>query len=287
MRRGGLLALATAVVLTISASSAETLDVFFIDVGHGDAILIDLGDWEALLDAGRGYSTTSEELLAVLSKQVADSTVELAILSHYHADHYGGFEDVLAAGYQILEFWTSEDPNPDTQGETYSRFVRALAEAGLVRERKTCCEASTIGSTTWTILGPSRILTSSKNDNENSLVVLLEFGGFGFLFTGDIEGGAEQQLLRTHAPDCSLILKVAHHGSDTSTSAGFLDWASPELAIISANCRQPPVVNRLWDSGIPFYTTAAHGTIHIRIEHCGCWVETGHAPGLVECCLEN
>lgn len=289
MKRGGLLAFAIAAVLALSASSTETLDVYFINVGHGDAILIDLGDWEALLDAGRGYSSASSEILEVLNDNVADHIIELAILSHYHADHYGGFEDVLDAEYRIGEFWVSQDPAPDTQGQTYACFVEALRDAGLERTSQPAGVApalSVLGST-WTLLGPSEIATSSRNDNNNSLVLLVEFFNFALLFTGDIEAAGEGALIGTSLPDSILILKVSHHGSDTSTSDEFLDWAEPGMAVISASAQRPPAVNRLSDAAIPVYTTATHGTVHVRIDTCGCWVETDLAPGLIECCLAN
>lgn len=273
MRKGGLFALAIAVVLGVSAClPRDTLDVYFIDVGAGDAILIDYGDWEALLDAGNGKSTARTTLISVLAKYVEDDTIELAILSHPHADHYGGFEAVFAK-YTVLELWRSIDPDADTHGPTYNSFLKAVIAEGLDPELLECGDTFTDCAGSWTILGPSELVTKSENDNENSLVLLLTHGEVSFLFTGDIEDDGEKPLLEIDLPNGQTILKVSHHGSDTSSSLDFLDWANPDLAVISTKYSDPPALKNITLSDIPYVMTSASGTIRVSIDR-KCWTAT-------------
>ena len=248
-----------------TVSAVDTLDVYFIDVGAGDAILIDCGDWEALLDAGRGYSATNATVLAVLAEHIDDGVIELAILSHPHADHYGGFQEVFKR-YEVLEFWRSIDADPDTDGVTYSRFRAALADEGLIPERLERGDLRVTGAIEWTVLGPNILDTSSKNDNENSLVLLLTYGEVSFLFVGDIEHYGESALLDIDLPIGPLVLKVAHHGSASSTSSSFLVWANPDLAVISTGYEDPPASVELLPKDIPYCMTSDVGSIRVSTD---------------------
>jgi competence protein ComEC len=260
-------------VISFVASASDTLDVYFINVGAGDAILIDCGDWEALLDAGRGYSTMNAAVLSVLAEHVDDGIIELAILSHPHADHYGGFETVLKH-YEVWEFWRSMDNDPDASGTTYSRFLSSLTDEGLVPHQLERGDRFTEGTVEWTVLGPGELSTASKNDNENSLVLLLAYREVSFLFAGDIESYGEAALYDIDLPVGSRVLKIAHHGSDTSTSTEFLSWASPELAVISTKYEAPPALTNLEFKGIPYSTTSGSGTILVSTDGETIWLTT-------------
>lgn len=263
--RKSLLVLLCITVISFSVGAAVTLDVYFINVGAGDAILIDCGNWEALLDAGRGYSATNSAVLAVLAEHVNDGIIELAILSHPHADHYGGFEAVLRQ-YEVREFWRSRDVDPDNGGTTYSRFLSSVADEGLEPKQLERGDRFVSGQIEWSVLGPGMLRTGSTNDNENSLVLLLTYGNVRFLLVGDIESAGESALLDIELPEGPLVLKVAHHGSDTSTSAGFLAWADPELAVLSTGYENPPANTALSRLAIPYCTTSEAGTLRISTD---------------------
>ena len=285
--RKGLVGLLCVAVISFVAGAAETLDVYFINVGHGDAILIDCGDWEALLDAGR-YKAMNAAVLAMLEEYVDDGIIELAILSHSHADHYGGFEDVFNQ-YEVWEFWRSHDAEPDTSGSTYSRFLDALATEGLIPRLLERGDHFVAGQIEWAVLGPGELRTVSKNDNENSLVLLLAYGDVHFLFVGDIERHGEAALLDIELPEGPLVLKVAHHGSNTSTSTEFLAWADPELAIIG--CDSDDLDDRVaLDLGgecTPYLQTWSSGTICVSTDGESIWVTTDTLSGqIVDCCEE-
>jgi competence protein ComEC len=272
-------ALAVVVTVVLSATltcySSSTLDVHFVNVGHGDAIFIDCGDWEALLDAGRGWRPTNDAILSVLLEHVHDGTIELVILSHPHADHYGGFAAVLQ-GYDVLEAWCSRDVNPDRCGPTYRAFSAALAAKGLAWTRLECGDQRRIGCLVWTILSSGEPQTSPGDDNDNSLVLLLEYGTVAFLFAGDIQTGTELAIQNIGLPEGFLVLKVPHHGSSSSCSPSFLSWSNPELAIVSADSDDldPAVVASIGRLGIPFLTTYENGTICISTDGTAIWVCT-------------
>ncbi len=254
--------------------------MYFIDVGGGDAILVDCGEWEALLDAGPGTSGANSELLSTLSKRVQDDSIELAVLSHSHSDHYGGFKAIFDC-YDVLEFWRSSDPLPDTYGSTYSLFLDALAAEGPFLQHVGGGKRYEIGALGWNVLGPSTLVGGSTNDNENSLVLLLTYGNVLFLFVGDIEDQGEQALQRLAPPQGDLILKVAHHGSHTSTSLRFLEWADPELAIISTAYERPPVGVNLELMAIPFFSTADAGTICVSTDGERIWISSETSSGQI------
>ena len=269
--RKGIVAFLLVAVVSLVVCAADALDVYFIDVGAGDAILIDCGDWEALLDAGSGDSATNEAVLAVLSEHVDDGIIELAILSHLHADNYGGFYTVLTQ-YEVWEFWQSFDTEPDTNDATYSIFLRSLVAEGIVPMRLERGDRLSTGRLEWVVLGPGDLSTEAGNDNENSLVLFLTWGDVRFLFVGDIESNGEASLLDIELPEGPLVLKVANHGSDTSSE--FLAWADPELAVISTNDENPLASAALSLLGIPYYVTSNDGTIHISTDGELVWVAT-------------
>jgi len=284
----GIVAFLLVAVVSLVVCAAETVDVYFIDVGAGDAILIDCGDWEALLDAGSGYSATNEAVLAVLAEHVDDGIIELAILSHSDANHYGGFCAVLGQ-YEVWEFWRSFDTEPDVSGPAYSLFLRSLAAEGLVPKHLERGDRVVMGQIEWVVLGPGDLGTGRNNDDENSLVFLLTYGDVRFLFVGDIGSDGEAALLNIEIPEGPLVLKVAHHGSDTATSTEFLAWADPELAIISCNSDDLDnrVESRLDSVGIPYLQTWSSGTIHVSTDGESVWVTTDTLSKQIVDCSEE
>ncbi len=271
--RKSIVAFLLVAVVSFVVCAAETLDVYFIDVGAGDAILIDCGDWEALLDAGNGYSATNEAVLAVLAEHVDDGIIELAILSHSDANHYGGFCAVLGQ-YDVWEFWRSFDTEPDVSGPAYSLFFRSLATEGIVPMQLERGDRLITGRIEWVVLGPGELSTEVDSDNENSLVLLLTYGNVRFLFVGDIESDGEVALLDIDLPEGPLVLKTAHPGFDASTSTEFLAWADPELTVISTNDENPPASAAFSLLGIPYYLTSDDGTIHVATDGESVWVAT-------------
>jgi len=268
--------LATSLLVVLAAlalHAACTLDVYFIDVGAGDAILIDCGNWEALLDAGPGFSSSNSKILEVLEEHVDDGTIELAILSHPHSDHYGGFRAVFDR-YEVGTFWRSHDTEADCHGITYDTFMTALAQESSALSLLEVGDQVSFGLLRWVVLGPNEIIGGSENDNENSLVLLATYGDVHFLFVGDIETIGESALQDIALPEGDIILKAAHHGSDTSTSLAFLTWAQPDLAVISTRYSTPPAASALESLSIPYMMTSECGTICVATDGESIWIST-------------
>lgn len=228
-------------------------------------MLIRYGDWSALLDAGG--SSARHRLEAYLDQHVPDGVIDLAILSHNHEDHHGGFIWLFGdcSGYHIREFWHSQDLEPDTAGSHWEDFQQALSSSGLEPVVLSVDEEPSDGPLEWLVLGPRTLRTTARNDNDNSLVLTLGYGNTTILFTGDIGTEVEEELLEAEVLNPVDILKVAHHGSNTSTSYEFLRVVQPRVAVISAGGRYghptPEVIHRLASAGTVIYRTDVHGTI--------------------------
>ena len=240
----------------------EELKVHFIDVGQGDAILVDLQDIEMLIDGGDRTSGVVSYL-----KGYVDGALEVMIATHPHADHIGGLIDVLAA-FEVKQIWHNGDT---ATSKTYSDFMSAVnAEKAKVSvaTRGNVIEADGLS---FKVLNPANLKESTNN---NSIVLHLAFGEIDFLFTGDAEREAEGAMLIASGmpvPDVE-ILKVGHHGSKTASSADFLAVTSPEVAIYMAgegNTYGHPheeTIQALLAVGAEIFGTDAHGNIVITTD---------------------
>ncbi|MCW4012399.1 MAG: MBL fold metallo-hydrolase, partial [Candidatus Bathyarchaeota archaeon] len=216
------------ITITPTNGSEDTLNdlmVHFIDVGQGDAILIDLDDIEVLIDGG----DRSPGVIAYLNDYV-DGALEVVVATHPHADHIGGLIEVLEY-FDVEEVWHSGD---DSTSITYSDFITAVnAEGATVHDDTRCGDIISAGDLSFTVLHPS---TLDGSTNNNSIVLSLSWGTIDFLFAGDAEQEAEADMMASgvvSVPDVE-ILKVGHHGSNTASSPAFLAATSPETAIYMA-----------------------------------------------------
>ena len=238
--------------------SAETLlSVHFIDVKQGDAILIDYGQYELLIDGGGG------EACSLYLSGFVNGPLECIVATHMDADHIGGLDEVLAL-FDVLDVWTN--------GTTNSDFEHAVATEGASVNVARRGGQILLGELVLNILHP----VNPYNDNNGSIVLELEYGGTRILFTGDIKGEAEAELVHAGMIDDIDILKVAHHGSNGSSRMWFLEVALPEVAIYSASGAQydhpsPKALRRLHcpPIGAVIYGTNKHGTIVVDVTTAG------------------
>lgn len=236
------------------------LRVTFLDVGQGDAALVDLPDGRLMLidaggNPGGGPDPGSAVLLPLLQAR-RRARIDLAVLTHPHPDHYGGFNAILQQ-FPILELWdsgqaTAEADLSPTSAEA-AELLRLARERGTrVRDPRTLCgKAIAAGRARIRVLAPCPGYDSGLEPNDNSLVVRIDFGKRSLLFAGDAEAHEEASLVAQWALLRADVLKVAHHGSRTSTTAAFLHAVSPQLAVISAGAGNrfghphPDVLGRL------------------------------------------
>ncbi|MBS4029857.1 MAG: MBL fold metallo-hydrolase [Clostridiales bacterium] len=231
--------------------------VHFIDVGQGDAILIETPSKNVLIDGGDRGSIVVEYL-----KEQGVNNLDLVIGTHPHADHIGGLIDVL----QSIPVKEVIDPGIVHTTKTFEDYLTLIdakditftvGRAGMVRDFG--------DGVNMFIVHPSSVNNSSINDA--SIVVRMTFGQVSFMFTGDVEN--EEEILRREYDLESTILKVGHHGSKTSTGSSFLDAINPEVAVImvgKGNRYGHPHLEtlvRLANSNVDIYRTDIHGTVII------------------------
>jgi competence protein ComEC len=222
-------------VLAVLASTAATtmpdqrLRVSFLDVGQGDAILIQKGSQQVLVDGG----PSPQALNLALGKEMPfwDRTIELVVLTHPHADHLTGLVEVLRR-YRVDK---ALYPDVDDGSPLYGEWLRLVGEDTQATIARAGEEIDLGDGVIIEVLNPQTPpLAATDSDADNNGVVLrLTNGRVSFLLTADIQREGEIGLLASQAELGSTVLKVAHHGSKTSTTPEFLAEVSPVAAVIS------------------------------------------------------
>lgn len=200
----------------------SSFSVHFIDVGQADAALVECDGHFMLVDGGnRG---DSDVIYTVLKKAGADK-LDMVVASHAHEDHIGGLPGAFS--YATAELTLC--PVTDYDSDIFRTFKEYAEEKGGGLTVPEAGDMYDLGSAEVEILG----LNAGEDTNNTSIVLMIRYGETSFLFTGDAERDAEQALLDSGAELKADVLKVGHHGSDTSTSYPFLREVMPEYAVIS------------------------------------------------------
>ena len=255
------------------------LHVFFLDVGQGDAILIQKGHQQILIDGGPDAEKVSLELGDKLP--FWDRTIELVILTHPEMDHIIGLVEVLQR-YEVKHVLTSEQECDSSVCVEWRRLIEEKdIERTIVQAGQRIALSGEVG---LEVLHPQKTLLqdTASDVNNNSVVVRLVFRDFSLLLTGDIFEEAEQHLLGERLSLRSTALKIAHHGSETSSRSGFLTEVDPQLALISVGADNafghpsPEVVERLGEmvGEDRVYLTSEQGTIELTTDGKRLWVRT-------------
>ncbi len=188
------------------------LTVHFIDVGQGDAILIDLGDSEVLIDGGDRLPGITSYL-----EDYVNGSLEVMVATYPHADHIGGLIEVLD-DFDVDEVWLNGDTSTS---KTYSDFMTRVNAEGAEVEEARKGETIVVGNLVFDVLYPIEPLVNDINNN--SVVLMLSYGDIDFLFMGDAEEEAESGMIAAGTLADIDILKVGHHGSRSSSSLAFLE----------------------------------------------------------------
>ncbi len=239
-----------------STTTLPKLYVNYINVGQGDSILIKVGECDILIDAGTAtYGSTVSSYLS--SKGVDD--IELMINTHPDSDHCGGLTQVLN-DFVVEQVWISKDTNKNTAA--YNNFIAAVKTEGLTAKQPNAGMVFTYEYLTITVLYSS----IGSDANNSSIVVMLEYGSFKFLFTGDAGSEVESQLVSSGADLSCDVLKVGHHGSAGASTSSFLRATGAEYGVIcvGSNSYGHPTstaLNNLSAAGISVYRTDLNGNI--------------------------
>jgi competence protein ComEC len=212
-----------------------------LDVGQGDATLVDFPDGSIwLIDGGGFVGSPVDPGRSVILPELAArrrSRIDVMVLSHPHPDHFTGLESVLTA-VEVGEFWDTGQGLAQGAGPTYARIRALLRAKGVhVREPAELCGRFERAGVRIEVLSPCPSFRPGLGANDNSLVIRLAFGSRAFLFTGDAEHEAEARLLESGVALRADFLKVGHHGSRTSSTPAFLDAVQPRVATMSTGVR--------------------------------------------------
>ncbi len=270
------LVIAILVLAALLALPDDKLHISFLNVGQGDAILIQKGSQQILIDGGPSPQAITLELSDRMP--FWDRTIDLLILSHPHADHITGLVEVLSR-YRVEQVLY---PALDYDSPVYDEWLRLLDEQGIKSTIARAGQRIELDGVVIEVLNPQQpLLAGTDSDIDNNGVVLrVSLGEISFLLTADIMWPAELELLSRRQALESTVLKVAHHGSETSTTAGFLAVASPRLAVISVGADNdfghpdPEIMARLEEELGPenIYRTDEQGTIEFITDGERLWV---------------
>ncbi|MFA4998923.1 MAG: ComEC/Rec2 family competence protein [Candidatus Paceibacterota bacterium] len=205
------------------------IEVNFFDVGQGDSALIEITGYQILIDGGPDQS-----VLEKLSGKMPfwDRDIDLVILSHPESDHLSGLLEVLKR-YKVENIlWTGVVRDTAVFREWGDLIEK---EGAYIKTAQTGQKINLSGDAYIEILSPFEDLSGKelKDSNDTSIVARLVFGGTSFLFTGDIDKSVEKDIVDRNPDLTASVIKVAHHGSKTSTSEEFVNRVLPEYAVIS------------------------------------------------------
>ena len=216
-------------IVVFDLSKIQPLEVVFFDVGQGDSIFIETPKKQQILIDGGPGSAILEKLGTEMP--FYDNTLDLIILTHPEKDHLTGLISVLKR-YKVENIlWTGIKRDTLEFKEWERKILEEKANIKIAQAGQKIFAAKAV----LEILYPFESLAGQEfeDSNETSIVSRLVFGENPFLFTGDIRKSEEKVLLEQRANLDSDVLKVAHHGSKTSTSKEFIEKASPQTAVIS------------------------------------------------------
>lgn len=233
----------------------NTLNVYFIDVGQADSILLENKGHYMLIDAGNNED--GPKLVNYFNEQDIKE-FDYVVGTHAHEDHIGGMDDIIK-NFKIDNFYM---PDAITTTKTFEDVLDALEETNVIFQTPKVNQTFNLQDTTITTLS---VTSDEKNLNDTSIVLKVKHGTNTFLFMGDASTKIEKNLLNKDIK--SDVLKVGHHGSRYSTSLEFLKKVSPEYAVISVgenNTYKHPheeILKRLEEQNIQIYRTDKQGTI--------------------------
>lgn len=234
----------------------STFEIQFIDVGQADSALVLCDGKSMLIDGGnRGDSNVIYSIL----KNRDITHLDYIVATHAHEDHIGGLPGAL----NFATVGTALSPVTSYESEAFESFVKYVEDQSAKITVPKVNDTFELGSADVNILA----VNTDHDTNNTSIVLKITYGETSFLFTGDAERIVEEVLVNSDVDLSSTVLKVGHHGSETSTSYVFLREIMPEYAVISVgegNTYGHPtdeVLSRLKDADVKVFRTDLQGDI--------------------------
>ena len=243
--------------VTSSLPVEGNLNIYFIDVGQADSILITNNNSSMLIDAGNNED--GEDVVNFI-KDKGITKLDYVVGTHPHEDHIGGLDDVINSDLEITNIYM---PQIETTTKTFEDVLDAIENKGLSITSPKKGDTFNVGNASLEVMTDS--ILDEDNLNLSSIILLMQHGNNKFLFMGD----AEQENEETRDWPKVDLLKVGHHGSNTSSSDKFLNETKPTYSIIMAgegNSYGLPTeetLNKLQSIGSTIYRTDLNGTITV------------------------
>lgn len=239
----------------------EYLEIHFLDVGQSDCILLIQGEETLLIDAGNDEN--SQQIIDYIEK-LGISDLDYIIGTHAHADHIGGLDKIV----NYFEIGNIYFPKQTATTKNFEEFILAVKNKNMKLNIPNVGESFNIGDAKCIFLSPQQ--KEYEESNNYSIVVKVIYGNTSYLFMGDAETLVENELIESGYDLSADVLKIGHHGSNTSSSEKFLKIVNPKYGIISVgkdnnyNLPSDKIINRLNRFNINVLRTDLIGTIILK-----------------------
>jgi competence protein ComEC len=282
-RLGALVALSAAACLGLEIGARHAgeprgiVRATFLDVGQGDASLVDLPNGEAIVIDGGGLVGSPIDVgTRVLAPELRGrrrQTLAAVVVTHPHPDHYGGLATGLEA-VRVGALWDTGQGEREHVGGAYAAVLGRMRSRGTrVLRPPQLCGSLILGGAQVEVLAPCPEHSPDRGPNDNSFVLRITYGVRSLLFVGDAEHEEEGTLLTTSRDRLRAdVLKVGHHGSRTSSTPAFVAAVAPREAIVSVGCRNrfghpdPATLAALTGAGARVWRTDRDGAITVTTD---------------------
>ena len=264
-------------IYPVITSKRDNLEINFIDVGQGDSTLIRVSNKTILIDGGgSSYGETFDVGEQTLFPYLLDrgiKTIDYVIVSHFDSDHCQGLNFIM----ENMKVKNAIISDLGQESNEYDTFLSLAKKQNTNLVYVKMGDIIKIGKATIKILFPDNEPITDNEKNNNAIVFKFLWKNVSILFTGDIEEKAENKILSMYSNNLeelkSTILKVAHHGSKTSTTKAFLEAIRPQIALVGVgednNFGHPNsgVIERLESIGCKIYRTDKCGEINFKFKN--------------------